>query len=376
MMGAQFTLAQQYSDAKQEEMTDDFRQKLGLIVSNGHLSLAIALGNELNLFEALAKAGSSVEPASAIDVARVAHVKARYCHEWLCCMACGEIIETDQTGQQFWIADEKLHILTGPNKDRNLMANSMLAMFGVAFNEVANAFRQDGPLGVDYSAYPGFYDNMNNFSIAMHKNHLIKDLVPQMHMQGPLHNGIEVLDVGCGGGFHVLEMAQHYPKSKFIGIDFGAEGVRQAQEDANKKGLKNASFVLANAAELDASWTDKFDLVTIFDACHDQTRPDLAMEEIYRCLKPGGQFSMVEVNGSGNCYVDKMKLGPEVSSFLYANSIFHCLPVGCNSEDALQLGTMWGVDRGKLLLESVGFKNITIEQIPYFDFNVLYKATK
>lgn len=52
----------------------------------------------------------------------------------------------------------------------------------------------------------------------------------------------------------------------------------QAQRDANEKGLRNVNFVLANAAEMDASWTEQFHLITIFDACHDQTRPDLVSE--------------------------------------------------------------------------------------------------
>ena len=30
-----------------------------------------------------------------------------------------------------------------------------------------------------------------------------------------------------------------------------------------------------DGSKLDDSWTSKFDLVTIFDACHDQMRPDL-----------------------------------------------------------------------------------------------------
>jgi hypothetical protein len=76
-MMAQFSMAQQYSEAKQDEGTDAFRKRLLSIVSNAHLSLAIALGHELGLFEALAVAGNSVEPATAIDVARVGDLKAR-----------------------------------------------------------------------------------------------------------------------------------------------------------------------------------------------------------------------------------------------------------------------------------------------------------
>lgn len=41
---------------------------------------------------------------------------------------------------------------------------------------------------------------------------------------------------------------------------------------------------------------------------------------------------MVEINGTGNCHIDRNRLGSEASSMLYANSLFHCLPVGSNSD--------------------------------------------
>lgn len=41
---------------------------------------------------------------------------------------------------------------------------------------------------------------------------------------------------------------------------------------------------------------------------------------------------MVEINSTGNCFIDRNRLGSETSSLLYANSLFYCLPVGSNSE--------------------------------------------
>lgn len=46
-------------------------------------------------------------------------------------------------------------------------------------------------------------------------------------------------------------------------------------------------------------------------------------------LKPGGLFSMIEVNGTSNVYEDK---GKDFALFAYGASLFHCLPVGSNSE--------------------------------------------
>uniref|UniRef100_A0A915EVI2 S-adenosylmethionine-dependent methyltransferase Rv2258c-like winged HTH domain-containing protein n=1 Tax=Ditylenchus dipsaci TaxID=166011 RepID=A0A915EVI2_9BILA len=140
MMGAQFTLTQQYSEAKEEQVADNFKKKIATIISNGHLSLAISL----------------VEPATALDVARIADLKARYCQEWLSCMACGDIIEVDQTGMQFWISEERLATLSSSDSDHFLAMSGCLPMYAGAFKEVAKAFKKDGPLGVNYSVYKTF----------------------------------------------------------------------------------------------------------------------------------------------------------------------------------------------------------------------------
>lgn len=47
-----------------------------------------------------------------------------------------------------------------------------------------------------------------------------------------------------------------------------------------------------------------------------------------------------------------------------------------NFADALQLGSMWGTEKGMMLLREAGFENVSVEPIPFFGFNVLYKATK
>lgn len=76
----------------------EFGERLFTIAAQGQLSMAIALGVELGLFSALAKA-SSGSPADADSVARMAGTKQRYTQEWLSCMACAKIVEVDSTGK-------------------------------------------------------------------------------------------------------------------------------------------------------------------------------------------------------------------------------------------------------------------------------------
>ncbi|PIO52626.1 hypothetical protein TELCIR_26066 [Teladorsagia circumcincta] len=92
----------------------------------------------------------------------------------------------------------------------------------------------------------------------------------------------------------------------------------------------NLAFIQMNAGEMDEDWTEKYDVVTIFDACHDQMRPDLCLKEIYRVLKREGVFGMLEVKGTSNVFTDLKELGIRAAT-PYSCSVFHCLPVGSNS---------------------------------------------
>ena len=56
-----------------------------------------------------------------------------------------------------------------------------------------------------------------------------------------LKDGVSVLEVGAGNGLNIIALAQQFPNSQFVGMDFSKEMVRQAYENA--KGLSNVIFV-------------------------------------------------------------------------------------------------------------------------------------
>ena len=58
-------------------------------------------------------------------------------------------------------------------------------------------------------------------------------------------------------------------------MDITESAIQQAEEQKKKKNFSNVEFVCLDAKELKPEWIEKFDLVLIFDACHDQCRPDL-----------------------------------------------------------------------------------------------------
>lgn len=73
--------------------------------------------------------------------------------------------------------------------------------------------------------------------------------------------------------FIVVFSAKQYPNSQITGLDISFDAVGQAKENA--RAFPNTAFVVSDASDMPKEWTAKFDYVTIFEALHDQARPDL-----------------------------------------------------------------------------------------------------
>lgn len=71
-----------------------FEQRMVDILNAGALNLAMGLGYQLGLFEAMA--GGEASPVQ--DIAITAGVDVRYLEEWLGAMVCGGIVELVVTG--------------------------------------------------------------------------------------------------------------------------------------------------------------------------------------------------------------------------------------------------------------------------------------
>jgi SAM-dependent methyltransferase len=100
-----------------------------------------------------------------------------------------------------------------------------------------------------------------------------------------LSAGGTLLDLACGRGGYGLEIAAR-TGARLIGVDFSAEAVRQAREQARRLG-RTADFRVGDLAAtgLDAGSADA---VLCVDAIQFAPQPDAAYREILRILAPGG----------------------------------------------------------------------------------------
>ncbi|PIC23902.1 hypothetical protein B9Z55_017435 [Caenorhabditis nigoni] len=358
-------------------MSSSMKEKLFNLAVSNVVANAISVGLRLNLFKKLSEISNEKNPVLPDQLAQAAGCKERYIREWCNCMACGEIIEVNEE-EKFWIKEENVKFLINSSFETVMIGSTPTLL--EPLDHLIECFKLDGPHGLAYSEFSKFQYFMEKMSQALHEKHVIPDMLPAIGYgiaEKIEAGGIRVLDVGCGNGFHSSLLAEKYPKAHFVGLDIGSDAIKQANQRKTKSGerFKNLEFVECDAGKMPDNWTDSFDLVLIFDACHDQCRPDLCIREVQRVLKSRGVFAIVEIDSSSNVFKDKSSMG-SLAALLYGRSMLHCLPVGSNDANALCLGSMWGRRRAVDLLNRCGFPDVKVVDTPYFPINVLYCAQK
>jgi SAM-dependent methyltransferase len=228
-------------------------------------------------------------------------------------------------------------------------------------DRVLDCFRHGG--GVPYSEFPRFHEVMAEQSGQTVVNNLIAAILPLVPgLKEKLEAGIDVLDVGCGSGRAINLLARNFPNSRFKGCDFSAEGIGAARDEAR--------FEIKDAAAIGE--VEQYDLITAFDAIHDQARPDAVLREIYRALRPDGTFLMQDIAGSSHVH---QNLDHPAAPLMYMTSCMHCMTVSL-AQGGAGLGTMWGEEKACEMLKEAGFADISISKLEHDLLNAYYVVAK
>jgi cyclopropane fatty-acyl-phospholipid synthase-like methyltransferase len=173
-----------------------------------------------------------------------------------------------------------------------------------------------------------------------------------------LEEGIDVLDVGCGSGRAMNLLAHTFPNSSFVGYDFSEEAIARARAEAKEHATANVRFEVKYAASLDEE--ERYDLITTFDAVHDQADPAAVLKGISGALREEGVYLMQDIAGSSHHHNNlERPIGP----LLYTVSTMHCMTVSL-AQGGEGLGAMWGGEKAKQMLEEAGFKEVEINSSP------------
>lgn len=328
-------------------------ERILAILNDAMLALMVSVGHRTGLFDHLARS----ESATTGDIARTAALEKRYVREWLSAMVVGGLVDHNPDSDKFRLRPAMAGWLTRASGPDNLASLAQfVALLGGVEDELVDCFREGG--GVPYSSYPKFHEIMAEDSAQIHDALLIDAIIPLGEgLVEALEDGIDVLDVGCGQGHSVNLLARAFPRSRFTGIDIAEEALEVARAEAEAWGLRNAQFELMDAAT--SGGPEGYDLVTAFDAIHDQARPDLVLRVIHQSLRPGGIFLCGDIAASS--YLDDNRDHP-LGTFLYTISAMHCMTVSL-AQGGMGLGTMWGEQRAVEIMEEAGFDPVSVHHI-------------
>ena len=109
-----------------------------------------------------------------------------------------------------------------------------------------------------------------------------------------LRPGLRILDVGCGPGFISVRLADAVAPGELYGIDMEPSQIEMAKGIAADKGCENASFHVADIADLPFE-DGFFDVACCNDVLAYVPGTGAALSEVKRVLKPGGVFGCREI---------------------------------------------------------------------------------
>lgn len=358
----------QIQNLDQEKM-DAFADRLVETLNNGAICIMLSIGHRSGLFDHL----DGQPPLSSTQLASRASLNERYVREWLNAMVVSKIVEYDAETNRYQLPAEHANWLTRRSSDGNIAVFSQyIGIMGTVEDGILDCFKNGG--GLPYEKFPRFHEVMAEDSgqtvLSSLESHILP-LVPGLAEK--LEQGIRVLDVGCGRGRAINLLAKLYPQSEFVGMDLSDEAIEFASREAEELGNNNACFIKRDVTDLDEGVDEEgFDLVTTFDAVHDQARPLNVLKGIYRVLKDDGVYLMQDIHASSEV---QKNMDHPVGPLLYSLSTTHCMTVSL-AQGGDGLGTMWGREKASELLQEAGFSGIRIEQLEHDFQNDYYIIQK
>jgi ubiquinone/menaquinone biosynthesis C-methylase UbiE len=114
--------------------------------------------------------------------------------------------------------------------------------------------------------------------------------------------GLTVLDCGCGPGSMTLDIAELVKPAKVFGIDNSEIQIQQAMALQQQRNIEQVEFTTASIYEL-PYLDQQFDIVFAHAVLYHLAKPEQALAEIHRVLKPNGLIAVRDACHSGDIMV-------------------------------------------------------------------------
>jgi 2-polyprenyl-3-methyl-5-hydroxy-6-metoxy-1,4-benzoquinol methylase len=346
-----------------------FANRFLSVLNHGSLCMMVSVGHRTGLFDAM----RDLPPSTSVEIAAKAALNERYVREWLGAMVTGGIVEVDPNTNRFLLPREHAAYLSrAAGADNMAVFAQYIGLMGTVEDDIVECFHKGG--GVPYSRFPRFHAVMAEDSgqsvLSSLESHILP-LVPGLAER--LSAGIQMLDVGCGRGMIMNRLAELFAKSRFTGMDLSSEAIMFAWQAAAEKKLRNIEFIVADLSHFDQTAEyEAFDVITTFDAVHDQKFPLNVLKGIYRALRPDGVYLMQDIKGSSHVHKN---IDHPLGTLLYGISCMHCMTVSL-AQGGEGVGAMWGEEMTREYLKKAGFSSVQKNELAHDIQNNWYVVRK
>jgi 2-polyprenyl-3-methyl-5-hydroxy-6-metoxy-1,4-benzoquinol methylase len=335
------------------EAIDETRlnELIGKVIGDvaGAMSLYMAyLGDQAGVFTALDGAGR----LTCDELAAKTGLNAKYLHEWLGSVAAAGYVTFDPADETFSLSTEQALVFTREGQPACMQGFFQLLVSQFAGHEKATETFVSGQ-GRPWGDHPAcLFCGTDRFFRPGYQVNLVDSWIPALDgVEDKLKAGARVADIGCGHGSSTVLMAEAYPNSTIVGIDYHAPSIEAAKAKAAAAGVTNVEFQVARAQDFAGNG---YDFACIFDALHDMGDPVGAAKHIRETLAPGGTFMLVEPM-AGDKMADNMH---PLGQIFYAASCTICTPNSLSQEVGLGLGAQAGEKRLAEVCREAGFTSV------------------
>ncbi len=327
--------------------------------------LAVHLGDRMGWYRALAEHG----PADPAELVARAGGAPRYAREWLEQQAAAGIL-THLDGR-FALPAGVAEVLTDRDSLNYLAPLArMFAAAAVQLPALLDAYRTGG--GVSWAEFgTDMREAQSDMNRPWFRQRLAAALGEVTTMTDLLSRpGARVADVGFGGGWSSIALAQAFPELIVDGFDVDGPSVRMATEHAAAAGVGDrVRFHLADAAT--ALTEHAYDAVFAFECLHDMPHPVRVLEGMRRALRPGGAAIVMDEAVAATFDAP----ASDIDRLMYGFSLLICLPDGLSHPGSAGTGTVMRYDTLRRYVREAGFAEVEILPIEDFGFWRFYRLS-
>lgn len=350
--------------------TDALAQRLFMATIDALEIASVHVGGALGLYRALADAG----PATPGELAARTTTSERYLREWLEQQAAAGFLavddrEADASRRRYELPHAYRPVFVD-EEDLNFLTPLASLAIGVCrpLDALLRAYRTGA--GVPYEAY-----EVHEAIGAANRPQFVKLMadwlgaIPEVDRRLRARPPARVADLACGTAWSSIAIARAYPRVTVDALDIDADSIATARRNVTAVGLGDRVHPAVHDAS-DPELGGRYDLITVFEALHDMSRPVDALRTARASLAPGGSVVIADERVAEHFTAP----GDDIERFNYGWSVLHCLAVGLMDADSAGTGTVMRPATVRAYAREAGFSVVDVLPIEH-DFWRFYQLT-